>query len=132
MRFLLRWIINVIALYAAIAIVPGIHQTGGQATWLNLLWLALIFGLVNALVRPLVNLLAFPLILVTLGLFVLVVNTLMFAFTGWIGTQFGVGFTLADPWWMTAFLGSLVTTVISMVLTVLLKDELRGRRRRRQ
>ena len=130
-RFILRLVINMVALYAAIAIVPGIEQsTGGGATWVNLLWLAVIFGLVNALVRPLINLLTCPLIILTLGLFVLVVNTLMFAFTGWLGVQFGVGFILAEPWWWNAFLGSLVTSAISVVLTLLLKDDLEGRKPR--
>lgn len=132
MRFFLRWVINMIALYAAIEIVPGIERSAGPgATWVNLLWLALIFGLINALVRPLINLLTCPLIVLTLGLFVVVVNTVMFALTGWIGLQFGVGFTLAEPWWWTAFLGSLVTSLISVVLTLLLKDELEGKRPRR-
>ncbi len=128
-RFFLRWLINVVALYAAIAIVPGIRLMEGQGNpWISLIWLALIFGLVNALVRPLINMLTCPLIMLTLGLFVLVVNTGMFALTGWLGAQFGVGFTLADPWWWTAFLGSLVTSLVSVVLTLLLKDELGHRR----
>ncbi|HSQ18294.1 MAG TPA: phage holin family protein, partial [Anaerolineales bacterium] len=74
-RFILRWAINAAALYAAIAILPGIDLPAG-ASWLSLIWLALIFGLVNALFRPLLKFLTCPLILLTLGLFVLVINTL--------------------------------------------------------
>ena len=127
-RFIIRWVINAVALYAAIYILPGVIQPQG-ASWLSFLWLALIFGLVNALVRPLISLLTCPLIVLTLGLFVLVINTLMFALTGWLGTQFGVGFTLADPYWWNAFLGSLVVSVVSVILSLILKDEMEGRRK---
>jgi putative membrane protein len=123
-RFILRWAINAAALYAAIAILPGIDLPAG-ASWLSLIWLALIFGLVNALFRPLLKFLTCPLILLTLGLFVLVINTLLFALTGWIGNQFGVGFILADPWFWNAFLGGLIVSLISLVLTGILKDELK-------
>ncbi len=126
-RFILRWAINAVALYAAIALLPGIHGLPGT-TWVSFIWLALIFGLVNALFRPLLNLLTCPLIFLTLGLFVLVVNTLLFALTGWIGSQFNVGFTLDPPWFWNAFLGSLVVSVISIVLTLVLKDELKPRK----
>ncbi len=126
-RFLIRLIINAVALYAAIYIVPGIQQPSG-ANWVSLLWLALIFGLVNAILRPIATLFSLPLIILTLGIFTLVLNTLLFAFTGWLGNQFGVGFTLSEPWFITAFLGSLVTTLISMLLSFLLRDELKNRR----
>ena len=123
-RFILRWAINAAALYAAIAILPGVDLPAG-ASWLSLIWLALIFGLVNALFRPLLKFLTCPLILLTLGLFVLVINTLLFALTGWIGNQFGVGFILADPWFWNAFLGGLIVSLISLLLTGILKDELK-------
>ena len=128
-RFLIRLVINMVALYAAIYIVPGIQQPSGT-TWVSLLWLALIFGLVNAIVRPIATLLSLPFIILSLGIFMLVLNTLLFAFTGWLGSQFGVGFTLAEPWFVTAFLGSLVATLISMLLSFLLRDELKNRRNR--
>jgi putative membrane protein len=128
-RFLIRLVINAVALYAAIYIVPGIQQPAG-ATWVSLLWLALIFGVVNAILRPIAMLFSLPLIILSLGIFTLVLNTLLFAFTGWLGNQFGVGFTLAEPWFVTAFLGSLVATLISMLLSALLRDELKNRHRR--
>ena len=122
-RFFIRWIIISVALYAAIALVPGIEPQ--SSNWLSIIWLALIFGLVNALVRPLLSLLTCPLIVLTLGLFVLIINTLLFALTGWLGAQFQVGFTLAEPWFWNAFLGSLVVSVVSVVLSLVLKDELK-------
>lgn len=129
MKFILRLAINMVALYAAIALLRNtyINYTGN---WVDLIWLALIFGLVNAFLRPPFKALSCLLIIVTLGLFTLVINSLLFALTGWIGTQFNVGFTLHDPWFVSAFLGSLVTTVVSTILTLILRDELKGRRPR--
>ncbi len=54
-------------------------------------------------------------------------NTLLFALTGWLGTQFQVGFTLADPWFWNAFLGSLIVSVVSFILNLVLKDEVKGK-----
>jgi putative membrane protein len=130
MKFVLRWVINMVALYAAIALLRNTYiiYTGN---WIDLIWLALIFGLVNAILRPPFKALSCLLIIVTLGLFTLVINALLFALTGWIGSQFGVGFTLQAPWFISAFLGSLVTTTISLVLSLILRDELRGRRNKK-
>ena len=125
-RFLLRWAINALGLYAAVALVDGIVPQNPSA--LSYVWLALIFGLLNALVRPLLQLLTCPLIILTLGLFTLVINTLMFWLAGWIGAQFGVGFTV-DGFW-AAFLGGLIVSLVSLVLTMLLRDEVKASRRR--
>lgn len=121
-RFILRWAINTAAIYLAIRFVPGISLQSG---WVSVIWLALIFGLVNALLRPLLKLLTCPLILLTLGLFTLLINTFLFWLTGQIGHFFGIGITMNGFW--PAFLGGLVVTVASVVLTFILKDELRHR-----
>lgn len=121
-RFFIRLAINALALYAAVSLIPGIHQPLGSG-WISILWLALIFGLVNALVRPLLTFLTCPLIVLTLGLFTLIINTLLFAFTGWLGNQFGVGFTLDEPWFWNAFLGGLVVSLVSFFLTMIFKEE---------
>lgn len=124
-RLILRWVINALALYVAVGTgwVPGIHPT--STNWLAILGLALIFGLVNALVRPLIKMLTCPLILLTLGLFTLVINMGLFWLTGWIGQQFNIGFTFDDPWYWYAFLGSLVVGIVSTALTLILRDELK-------
>jgi putative membrane protein len=123
-KFFLRWLINGIGLFVAVNFVPGIHpQSGG---WLWVVWLALIFGLLNALLRPLLKLLTCPLIALTLGLFTLIVNTFLFWLAGVVGTSFGIGFTV-DGFW-PAFLGGLVVSVVSIVLSMLFHDELKGRR----
>jgi putative membrane protein len=120
MKFILRWAINTIALYVAIVLLPGYITL--QGTWVSIIWLALIFGLVNAILRPPFKAVSCLLIILTLGLFTLVINTLLFALTGWIGSQWHIGFTLTEPWFWSAFLGSLVTTLISGVLNGLLRD----------
>ncbi|MCS7011596.1 MAG: phage holin family protein [Anaerolineales bacterium] len=130
MKFILRWAINAAALYVAVVLLPNhIHLQGHP---LNVIWLALIFGLVNAILRPPAKALSCLLILLTLGLFTLVINALLFALTGWIGSQFGVGFTLSPPWFWSAFLGSLVTSIVSAVLSFFLRDELNGHSRKKK
>jgi len=121
-KFLIRLLINAVALYAAVAIVPGISPLPGTS-WISYLGLALIFGLLNAVVRPLLKFLTCPLIILTLGLFTLVINTLTFWLTGLIGLNFGIGFTV-DGFW-PAFLGGLIVSLVSVVLTAFVKEDKR-------
>jgi len=122
-KFILRWAINAIALFVAVSIVPGVNLEGG---WISIFWLALIFGLINAFLRPLLNLLTCPLIILTLGLFTLLINTFLFWLTSVIGQAFNIGFTI-DGFW-PAFLGGLVVTVVSVVMSLILRDERRKRK----
>jgi putative membrane protein len=118
MRYLLlRLIINAIALYAATRInIPGLSFEGD---WKTLFIVAFIFGLVNALVRPLISFLTCPLLILTLGLFTFVINALMLAITGGIANEWlHLGFTVNG--FGAAFLGALVVTVVSFVLTLLI------------
>ncbi len=120
-KFILRWIVNAVAIFLAIKFVPGIHLD----SLISIIWLALIFGLVNAFLRPLLNVLTCPLIILTLGLFTLLINAFLFWLTGQIGHVFGIMLTF-DGFW-PIFLGALVISVVSIVLSVILRDELRGR-----
>ena len=124
-KFILRLCINAIALYLAALLLPGIALNGEPV---SILWLALIFGLVNALVRPLISILTCPLVILTLGLFTVVINTFLFWLTSVIGQSFGIMLSISDPVWWNAFLGGLVVSVVSVVLTLILKDELKGRK----
>lgn len=117
-KFILRWVVNAIALFLAVYLIPGVNLEGG---WVSILWLALIFGLINAFLRPLLKLLTCPLIILTLGLFTLLINTFLFWLTSQIGQAFGIGFTI-DGFW-SAFLGGLVVSVVSIIMSVFLKDE---------
>jgi putative membrane protein len=121
-KFILRWIINAVALFLAVYIVPGVNLQGGV---ISVVWLALIFGLINAFLRPLLKLLTCPLIFLTLGLFTLLINTFLFWLTSQVGQAFGIGFTINGFW--PAFFGGLVVTVVSVILSLILKDELKGR-----
>lgn len=124
-KFVLRWAINAIALYLAVLLLPGIDLRSGLV---SIIWLALIFGLINALFRPLLQFLTCPLIILTLGLFTLVINTFMFWLTSVIGQSFGLAMIIDDPVWWNAFLGGLIVTLVSVAMTMILKDELKGRR----
>lgn len=123
-KFIIRWAINALALYAAVQIVPGIKYIG---EWTGILWLALIFGLLNALVRPLLKFLTCPLILLTLGFFTILINTGMLMLTSTVGQSFGISFTV-DGFW-PALLGSLVISFVSVVMTLILRDELKGKKK---
>jgi putative membrane protein len=126
-KFILRWVINAIALYLAVLLLPGIELESGL---ISIIWLALIFGLINALFRPLLQFLTCPLIILTLGLFTLVINTFMFWLTSIIGQSFGLALIISEPVWWNAFLGGLIVTIVSVAMTMILKDEMRGRRRK--
>ncbi len=120
-RFILRWAINAVAIFLAIRFVPGIILESG---WVTVIWLALILGLVNAFLRPLLKLLTCPLILLTLGLFALLINTFLFWLTAQIGQIVGIHIIINGFW--PAFLGGLVVSVVSVVMSLILRDELKG------
>jgi putative membrane protein len=124
-KFILRLLINAVALYLAIYLLPGLELLSGTV---SIIWLALIFGVVNALFRPLLKFLTCPLIILTLGLFTLVINTFLFWLTSVIGQSFGIALVISDPVWWNAFLGGLVVSIVSVLMTMILKDELKGRR----
>jgi putative membrane protein len=117
-RLLIRWAINAVAIWVAIRYVPGIRPT--QNSLEAIVVIALIFGLVNAIIRPIVALLTCPLIILTLGLGTLLINTLMFWLAGAIGRQFGYGFRV-DGFW-PAFLGALVVSLVSMLLSAVVGE----------
>ena len=112
---LLHWVLNAAALWVAAAIVPGLEFNGGVG---RLLMVAAVFGIVNTTVRPLLTILTCPLIVVTLGLFTLVINALMLLVTGWLSESWNLGFTVMGFW--AAFWGGLVVGLVSMALSLLL------------
>lgn len=119
MKLLIRLIINALALWIAIKLIPGFNFEGSN---LSLLLIALIFGVVNALVRPIIVMLTCPLVLLTLGFFVLVINTIMLSLTVWLSREvFDLGLTSAGFW--TTFLAAIVVSVVSGILSVVLKDD---------
>jgi len=118
--------INAVALYAAIAILQDRGITPQNENWLSFVWLALIFGVVNVIIRPLLIVMSCPLLILTLGLGTLIINTVMFVLAGWIGSQFNVGFTVDN--FVSAFLGALITSIVSFLLTIIFKGQMESSR----
>ena len=118
--FVVRTIINGIALWVAAWLIDGIEFGVAGDTWETVkvvALVALIFGLLNAFVRPILKLISLPFIILTLGLFVFIINALMLVLTSWISGELGLAFHVDEFFW-DAVLGSLVITVVSMVLSV--------------
>lgn len=113
MHFIIRLLINAIAFYLIAKYVPGFHV----ASFTSAVIAALIFGIVNAIVRPILLLLTLPFTIITLGLFVLVINALMFWLTAWIAPGFHVdGF-------VPAFIGAVIMMIVSYITTQIFKAE---------
>ena len=116
-RFIIRWGVNVVAIWVAFQVVPGVTPiaTSIDAVVVN----ALIFGLGNSIIRPLLRFVTCPLIIATLGLGTLIINTCMFLLAGWIGIYLGYGFRVDGL--VAAFLGALVVSVVSVPTSLLLR-----------
>lgn len=126
MKLLLRWAITSFSLFAAAWLVPGIHVEG--EAWKVFAVMAVILGLVNSIVRPVLKVLSCPLIVLTLGLFVFVINALTLWLSSSIAVKwFHVGFYVDG--FVPAFLGSIIVSLVSVILNVLVKDEERDSRR---
>lgn len=113
----LHWLLNAAALWTAAWLLPGLHFSG---TLVDLLLVAAVFGVVNSLVKPVLTVLTCPLIVLTLGLFTLIINAVMLLLTGWVSATWNLGFTVGGFW--AAFWGGLVVGVVSIVLTLLLPE----------
>ena len=117
MPFFVRLLVNAAALWVATRLVPGVTYNGG---WMPFFGVALVFGVLNATLRPLAKILTFPLIIVTLGIFALVVNGLMLWLTSSISSSLGLGFHVSGFW--PAFWGALVVSLVSMILSIFVRD----------
>jgi putative membrane protein len=114
LNLLIRLVINAAALWLASYIVDGFEVTG---TVINLIVVAIIFGLVNAIIRPIVKLLTLPINIVTLGLFTIVINVFMLYIVSWLSANVNI-----DGLW-AALLASLVISIVSTILSWFLKDD---------
>jgi putative membrane protein len=123
---IVRVFASAVALAVAAGLVDGISVGPGtdQQRLLTLLGVAVIFGLVNAIVRPVLRLLTLPLVVLTLGLFLLVLNALLLLLTEWIAKQFDLAFHV-DGFW-SALLGALIITVVSFLINLVLPDRYEG------
>ncbi len=125
-NFLIKVVINGVALWVAALVVSGVNLAEGSATWskklLTIVLVALLFGLVNAVIKPIVKLFSFPFIVLTLGLFTFVVNAFMLQITEWISKPLGLSFSIDEFFW-DAVLAAVVITLVSWVLSVVLPDD---------
>ena len=120
MFFLLRLIINAVALLVTAWLIPGIHLAAARPhptthDWITLLMVALIFGVVNAVLRPILVVLSLPLEIITLGLFIFVINAFMLLLTSWIAQGLGLGFRVDR--FLPALLGALIISMVSFILS---------------
>ncbi|MFF2716429.1 phage holin family protein [Streptomyces sp. NPDC058011] len=122
-NFVVKTIANAGALAVAIWLIGDITLEGGSTgrKVLTLILVALLFGLVNFLVKPVVQLLTLPLFILTLGLITLVVNALMLLLTSWLANVFDLSFHVEGFW--TAVFGALIISVVSWALNMVLPDE---------
>ncbi len=122
-----RLLINAAALWLATRLVPGISFDGD---WRLLFAVALLFGILNVLVRPILKLLTFPFLIITLGLFIFVLNAVMLWLTSALSDVLGLGFHVDG--FTSAFVGALVVTVVSFFLSLFVGREERYSSRRRE
>lgn len=118
MGLIIRLVANAAGVWLAVRLLDGLEFTGD---WVALLVIALILGLVNALIRPVAKLLSLPLVVLTLGLFILVINALMLWLTIWISGAFDLG--LASDGFGSTFLGAIIISIVSWLLTALFARE---------
>lgn len=128
-NFVIRVVVGGIALWVAAWLVSGVHlgEDGGTTTEnvVTVLLVALIFGVVNAFVKPIVSFLSIPFIVVTLGLFLVVINALLLELVAWISGLFGLAFSI-DAFWWDAIWAAIIISVVTWVLSLVLPDDDRG------
>ncbi|WP_144123238.1 phage holin family protein [Catellatospora sichuanensis] len=122
MGFLIRWVINAVALWVTTLVVSGIEITAATTvrSILTLIVVALIFGLVNAILKPVIHLLGCVFYVITLGLFALFVNAALFLLVDWLATVFKLPFEINGFW--PAFWGAIVMGIVSWALSLLVPD----------
>jgi putative membrane protein len=122
-KFVVKTLANAVALGVAVWLIKGITLTGSNTgrKALALILVALVFGVVNWLVKPVVKLLSFPLFLLTLGLFTLVVNALMLLLTSYLAGKLKIDFHVQTFW--AAFVGGLIVSIVAWVMHLILPDE---------
>lgn len=121
MTFLLRWLVTAIAVAAAVWIVPGIDLIGGDSAWIGIVIFALILSLIDISVKPFMQVLSLPISVLTLGIFYLIINTLMLYLAAWLANGlFGVGFWISG--FFSAFFASIVISIVSTIVNALISD----------
>lgn len=119
----MKIVINAVAVWVASLIVPGVHVGGGDTgrTVVTLLVVGLLFGLVNAIIKPVVKFFAFPFYILTLGLLAFVVNAAMLELAAWLSGKLDIAFSI-DRFFWSAILAAIVVSIVSLLLNVVLPD----------
>ena len=118
MQLLIKLLVNAVALWCAARFIDGISYTG---SWQGLVGLSLVFGLVNVFIRPVLSFFSFPIQIITLGLFTLVLNALMLILTAWLAVRFDIAFSVRG--FVPALLGAIVVSIVSLVLGALFSGD---------
>ena len=125
-NFLIRVVVNGLALWLAALVIAGVNLANGDSSWTNklltVLFVALVFGVINAFVKPIVKLLSLPFIVLTLGLFTFIVNAFMLQITEWVCDWLNLDFTIDEFFW-DAVLAAIVITFVSWLLNIVLPDD---------
>ncbi|HSO64949.1 MAG TPA: phage holin family protein [Ornithinibacter sp.] len=125
-NFLIRVVVNGIALWVAALVIDGVDLAEDESTFstkvLTIVLVALVFGVLNAIIKPLATLLSLPFIVLTLGLFIFVVNAFMLQLTEWISDWLNLAFAIDEFFW-DAVLAAVVITFVSWVLNIVLPED---------
>lgn len=121
MKLIIRIIINAIAIFIAVAVLNGQGLTLSDTSWVTFALLGVIFGGVNAVLKPIFKVVGCPIVILTLGLGTLLINTLLFYITALIAQALQIGFVVNTFW--GAFFGALIVSVVSLVLGAVLRDK---------
>lgn len=126
MNFVIKVAVNAVALWVAALVINGVNLAEDGATWqsktVTIVLVALLFGLVNAVIKPIAKILSFPAIVLTLGLFTFIVNAFMLQITEWISDAIGLSFSIDEFFWDAVF-AAVIITLVSWVLSVILPDQ---------
>jgi putative membrane protein len=122
-NFALQTVINAVALWVAAWAIPGITFGGGSTGQVvkTVVIVALIFGIVNVFIKPILKLISLPFIILTLGLFVFIVNAFMLQLTSWLAGKFDLAFHVEHFFWDAVF-GAIIITFMSMILSFVKTD----------
>ena len=122
MNFIVRWLVTAIAVGVAVWLVPGIGIVGGTEAWAAIAIFGLILSLINISVKPVMQVLSLPITVITLGIFYLVVNTLMLYVAAWLANGiFQVGIDIAT--FGSAFVASIVISIVSGIMSALVGND---------
>lgn len=120
MKIIIRLAVYAVALFVAVAILQGNGLNMTDPSFTNYVLLALIFAVINTILKPILKVIGCPILILTLGLGSLLINTLLFYILSWVAQQLHIGFRVET--FLGAFLGSLIVSVVSVVLNRVLRD----------